>query len=43
MIEIKGREFDGELEQIIKDNDDIRVVFEEIYTYDIDEDSSSWS
>ena len=32
MIEIKGRKFEGELEQIIESNEDFRKALEEIYS-----------
>ena len=38
MIEIKGRKFEGELEQIIKDDDKFREALEDIYTVERDQD-----
>ena len=37
MIEIKGRKFEGELEQIIKSDDDFRQALEEIYNIERDD------
>jgi len=38
MIEIKGRKFEGELEQIIKGDEEFRKNLEEIYDIERDED-----
>lgn len=37
MIEIKGRKFEGVLEEIIKTDEDFRQVLEEIYTVEYDQ------
>tara|TARA_Y100000310_G_C20528188_1_gene737127 strand:- start:316 stop:459 length:144 start_codon:yes stop_codon:yes gene_type:complete len=41
MIEIKGRKFEGELEQIIKDDDQFRQDLEDIYNIERDEDGEA--
>ena len=41
MIEIKGRKFEGELEQIIKSDDQFRQDLEEIYNIERDEDGEA--
>lgn len=43
MIEIKGREFVGPLEEMIENTPGLREMLEEIYTYDVEEDIGSWS
>ena len=41
MIEIKGRKFEGELEQIIKSDDQFRQDLEEIYDIERDIDGEA--
>ena len=41
MIEIKGRKFEGELEQIIKSDDQFRQDLEDIYTIERDIDGEA--
>ena len=41
MIEIKGRKFEGELEQIIKLDDEFRKALEEIYDIKRDVDGEA--
>ena len=41
MIEIKGRVFEGELADLIRNNEDIADMFEKMFTYDVDE--ATWS
>ena len=41
MIEIKGRKFDGELEQLIESDEKFRQDLEEIYNIERDEDGEA--
>ena len=41
MIEIKGRKFEGELETIIKSDDQFREDLEAIYSIERDEDGEA--
>ena len=43
MVEIKGRKFEDELAELIMNNDEVREMFVDIYTYEIDEEGVSWS
>ena len=41
MIEIKGRVFEGELAELIRNNAELESMFEKMFTYDVDE--VTWS
>ena len=41
MIEIKGRKFEGELEQMIKSDETFREALEDIYTIERDIDGEA--
>ena len=41
MIEIKGRKFEGELEQMIKSDDQFRQDLEDIYNIERDSDGEA--
>ena len=43
MLEIKGRTFEGELAEVIENTPGMKEMIEDIYTYEIEEESSSWS
>ena len=43
MLEIKGRTFEGELADTIRNTPGMIEMLEEIYSYEVEEDSTSWS